>query len=195
MYSKYKLLQIQNYYQLQMVDHMITKTIKEYGKSQRQRIDVNKSDGLSTGEDVVLIPVTEYDKIKQNIMNLTRQLRSCEDKLSAKEDEIKIYKDQEQNLEELIKNAITPIDEHYQKELKNKDDKIKQLELQLKTLQRIASQYNIQMGGLSAIDMLFRKKHKELIEDFNNNIWIINQDNQIEDVNIKKLPGNNATKK
>ena len=195
MYSKYKLLQIQNYYQLQMVDHMITKTIKEYGKSQRQRIDVNKSDGLSTGEDVVLIPVTEYDKIKQNIMNLTRQLRSCEDKLSAKEDEIKIYKDQEQNLEELIKNAITPIDEHYQKELKNKDDKIKQLELQLKTLQRIASQYNIQMGGLSAIDMLFRKKHKELIEDFNNNIWIINPDNQIEDVNIKKLPGNNATKK
>lgn len=189
-----------------MVDHMITKTIKEYGKSQRQRIDVNKSDGLSTGEDVVLIPVTEYDKIKQNIMNLTRQLRSCEDKLSAKEDEIKIYKDQEQNLEELIKNAITPIDNHYQKqlsdirkdhkkELENKDNEIKQLELQLKTLQRIASQYNIQMGGLSAIDMLFRKKHKELIEDFNNNIWIINQDNQIEDVNIKKLPGNNATKK
>ena len=188
-----------------MVEQMITKTVKEYGKSQRQRIDINKSDGLTTGKDVVLIPVTEYDGIKQNIMNLTSQLRSCEDKLSAKEDEIQIYKDQEQNLEELIQNAITPIDNHYQKQLsnidkeykkqlENKDNQIKQLENQLKLLQQISSQYNIQMGGLSAIDILFRKKHKLLIDDFNNKIWIINQDKQVEDVDLKKVPGSNDSK-
>ena len=47
---------------------MIEKVVKEYGtKSKRQRIDINKSDNLSSGETVVLIPVDEYNGIKQNI--------------------------------------------------------------------------------------------------------------------------------
>ena len=174
---------------------MITKTIKEYGKSQRQRIDVNKSDGLSTGEDVVLIPVTEYDKIKQNIMNLTRQLRSCEDKLSAKEYEIKIYKDQEQNLEELIKNAITPIDEHYQREIKNKDNKINELETKLKTLETKINQYNLDMQGLNAIDLLIFRKHKKLIQKYNDEITVFADDPKIIDADTKAIPGEDGGQK
>lgn len=164
---------------------MITKTIKEYGKTKRQRIDVNIGDGFNPGDEVVLVPVSEYDGIKQNILNLTSQLRTTENKLAAKNEEIQIYKNQEQNLKQIVEDVTAPI----KKELEDKDNEIKQLELQIKVLQRMASQYNIQMSGLSAIDILFRHKHKDLIDDFNNNIWIINQDNQVGNIDLKKLPG------
>ena len=160
---------------------MITKKIKEY--SNRQRIDINKSDGFTRGEDVVIIPVQKFDEIKQNILDL-------QSNLSAKDNEIQLLKNQEQNLKEIIEDVTAPIYERHKKEMENKDNQIKQLENQIKALQRIASQYNIQMSGLSAIDVVFRKKHKDLIDDFNNNIWIVNQDNQVEDVDLKKLPGN-----
>ena len=173
---------------------MITKIVKEYGKTKRQRIDINKADSLATNSEVVIIPISEYDGIKQNILNLTSQLRTAEDKLSAKEDELQIYKDQEQNLKQIVEDVTAPIYENHKTELENKDNEIKQLQDQLKALQQIASTYNIQMGGLSAMDILFRKKHKELIEDFNNNIWIIGNDKQVEDVDLKKIPGSDDSK-
>ena len=168
---------------------MIIKKIKEYGKTKRQRIDLAKSDGFNADEDVVIIPVNEYDGIKQNILNLTSQLRSCEDKVTAKDSEIEIYKDQEQNLKQIVEDVTAPIYKNHKKEIEKKDNEIKQLQDQLKALQQISSNYNIRMGGLSAIDIVFRKKHKDLIEDFNSKIWIINQDNQVEDLDLKKLPG------
>ena len=164
---------------------MIVKTIKAYGKTQRQRIDLNNGDGFTPGEDVVLIPVIEYDGIKQNILNLTNQLRNTENKLQYVQEQ---QENQEQNLKQIIEDVTAPIYENHQKDLEKKDNEIKQLKLQIKALQQISSKYNIQMSGLSAIDILFRKKHKDLIDDFNNNIWIINQDNQVEDVDLKKLP-------
>ena len=160
---------------------MIVKTIKEYSK--RQRIDLKKSDGFTPGEDVVLIPVQQYDEIKGTILEL-------QNNLSAKDNEIQMLQSQEQNLKEIIEDVTNPIYEKHQKELEKKDKQIDELMLQIKALQKLSSTYSIRMSGLSAIDILFRKKHKDLIDDFNNSIWIINQDNQIEDVDLKKLPGN-----
>lgn len=172
---------------------MIHKKIKEY--SNRQRIDLNKKDGFDAGADVVIMTAKEYDGIKQNILNLTSQLRTTENKLSAKDDEIAIYKNQEQNLKEIIADAITPIDKHYQKELSNKDNEIKQLQVQLKAMQDKTNQYNLDMQGLNAFDLLIFRKHKKLIKSYNEDIAIIGVDPKIIDADAKAIPGADDSQK
>lgn len=166
---------------------MIHKKVKEY--SNRQRIDLNKKDGLDADAEVVIMSASEYDGIKQNILNLTSQLRNTENKLNAKKDEIQIYKDQEQNLKEIIADAIAPIDEHYKKELSIKDKQIKQLQMQLKALQVKTNQYNLDMQGLNALDMFIFRKHKKLIQKFNDEIAVIEDEPKIVDADAKAIPG------
>lgn len=169
---------------------MIQKQIKEFGKkSPRLKIDINKSDELPAGTDVVIMTANEYDGIKQNILNLTSQLRTTENKLYAKDDEIAIYKDQEQNLKEIIADAIAPIDKHYQKELSKKDKEINQLQVQLKAMQDKTNQYNLEMQGLNAVDLLIFRKHKKLIKSYNEDIAIIGVDPKIIDADAKAIPG------
>ena len=43
------------------------------------------------------------------------------------------------------------------------------------------------MNGLSLIDMVIRKKHKKLIDDFQEKIWIDNNMDRVTDVDV--LPG------
>jgi len=155
---------------------MITKIIKEYGKTQRQRIDLNKSDGFTPGSEVVIIPVDEYNGIKQNILNLTNQLRSCEDKLTGKKNEIQIYKNQENNLKKIVENVTAPIDENYKEQLESKDKEIKQLKMELKAIKKKTTRFNLELMGLNTIDMLFKHKHKKLITDFNDEITLLADD-------------------
>lgn len=164
---------------------MITKIIKEYGKTQRQRIDLNKSDGFTPGSEVVIIPVDEYNGIKQNILNLTNQLRSSEDKVTAKDNEIQIYKDQENNLRKIVEDVTAPIDENYKKQLESKDNEINQLQMELNTLKAKTIQFNLELMGLNTIDMLFKHKHKKLITNFNDEITILADDPKL---NAKDTP-------
>lgn len=169
---------------------MIHKQVKEYGnKSKRQRIDLSKKDGFDADADVVIMTTKEYDDIKENILNLTRQLRTTEDKLTAKNDEIEIYKNQEQNLKEIVEDVTAPIYEKHQKELSKKDNEIKQLQVQLKALETKTNQYNLDMQGLNAIEILILRKHKKLIQKYNDEITLFGVDPKIVDADAKALPG------
>ena len=169
---------------------MIRKQIKAYGKTQRQRIDLANSDGFSPGSEVVLLTALEYDGIMQNLDNLKKQLRDTEDKLYSADQELQILHKQENNLKKIIEDVTAPIDERYQKQLESKDQEIKQLKMQLNTLQAKTTQFNLELMGLNTIDMLFKHKHKKLITDFNDEITIVGDDPNIIDADTKKLPGN-----
>ena len=178
---------------------MIIKKIKEYGnKTKRQRIDLNKSDGLTPGSEVVLIPVEKYNSIKQDILDLQNELMTARNEsemlmeINAKlEQQIADMKNQEINLRKIIEDVTAPIDEHYQNELENKNDEIKQLKRQLNTLKAKTTQFNLELMGLNTIDMLFKHKHKKLITDFNDEITIVGDDPNIIDTDTKAIPGNN----
>jgi len=159
---------------------MIIKEVKQYAK--RQRIDINKNDGLTPGNDVVILTTEEYADIKQNLMDLNN-------KVTAKDSELEVMKNQEQNLKELIADAIAPIDNHYQKELLKKDNQIKQLQMELKTIKAKTNQYNLEMQGLNIIDIGLLRKHKKLITDFNNEISKIVIDPKIVDADLSAIPG------
>lgn len=160
---------------------MIIKEVKQY--SNRQRIDINKNDGLTPGSEVVILTTNEYENIKQNLMDLNN-------KLTSKDSELQVMKNQEQNLKEIISDAITPIDEHYQKELSNKDKQINQLQMQLKALQVKTNQYNLDMQGLNVFDIAIFRKHKKLIQNFNDDIALVEVDRKIVDADAKAIPGN-----
>lgn len=135
---------------------MIIKQVKEY--SSRQRIDINKSDGINAGAEVVILSKMEYE----NLINENEKLTADSLKLQAMET-------QEQNLKNIIENITTPIYENHKKELTAKDDKIKQLEHQLKSLQAKTNQYNLELMGLNFIDFV-RGKHKRAILEFDKTI-------------------------
>ena len=77
---------------------------------------------------------------------------------------IKVDKELVKIAKNLIADEIAPIDNHYQRELQNKDKQIKSLEMQLKTLRAKTNQYNLDMQGLNAFDMVLLRKHKKLIK-------------------------------
>ena len=172
---------------------MIQKQVKQFGKkSPRLKIDINKSDNLTADTDVVILTADEYAGIKQNIINLTKQLRSAEDKLSAKVDELQIYKDQEQNLKQIIEDVTAPIYENHQKELSDKGKELKRLQDKLSTLERKTMQYNLDMQGLNLIDIAILRKHKKLIQKYNDEITVLGVDPKIVDADAKALPGSDS---
>lgn len=162
---------------------MIIKKVNEFGnKTKRQRIDINKGDGLTPGSEVVIIPLTKYEDTKQKVLEL-------KENLIKKNQELQLMQDQEQNLKEIIADVTAPIDEHYKKELKKKDDKIKQLELQLKTLQLKTNQFNLELMGLNFIDIGILHKHKKLIKNYNDDITLLGVDPKIVNADTKAIPG------
>lgn len=160
---------------------MIIKEVKEYGtKTKRQRIEFTKSDGLSPGSEVVILTVEEYDKLKNKIFTMN-------DKVISQDKELQIYQNQEQNLKQIIEDTTSPIHEYYKQEIKSKDDRIKQLEDEYKTLQDNANQFNLELMGLNGLEILFLRKHKKLIRSFHEDLKLIGVDTDIVDTNV--LPG------
>ena len=151
---------------------MIEKEIKNY--SGRCRINITNKDDLKPGDKVVIFRDDDFKKYKENILNLQSQLRTTEDKLQN-------YKDQEQNVEKLIKIALTPIEEHYQKEIKKLEDTITAKDNEINRLKAIYTNFSTSMNGVSLWDMV-RGKHKNLIDDFSNKIWIPGDDDQLKEV-------------
>ena len=164
-----------------MVEQMLYKEVKEY--SNRQRINLNKNDGFTPGEEVVIFTKSEFDKYKDNILNLQNQLRTTEDKLYN-------IQEQQENLEQMIDKITNPIHQTYKKQLDDKDKELKQLQLQLKTLQAKTNQYNLELMGLNGIDILLLRKHKKIIKNFNEDIALLADDPKIIDADTKAIPGN-----
>ena len=179
---------------------MIIKTVKEYGnKTKRQRIDIAKGDGLTGGQEVVLVPVEKYNEIKQDIMDLQNEVMTARNEsemmaeINAKlTEQIEDERNRKINLKEIIKDAVTPIDEHYQKEISNKDDKINQLEMQLKAMEQKTNQYNLDMQGLNTIDIAILRKHKKLIQKYNDEITLLVSDPKVIAADVSALPGKDA---
>ena len=101
---------------------------------------------------------------------------------------------QEVNLKELIQDVTAPIYENHKKELQNKDKQINQLQDKLDALKKIFNQFIISITSLSAWDIFFRGKHKDLISDFNSRIWITTNDNEVEDMDQPAIPGDEGKK-
>lgn len=178
------------YYQLQYLlvfdgATMIIKQVKEY--SNRQRIDINKSDGLSPGSEVVILSKSDYDSLNKNNRELTH-------KVTALSSEVEIYKDQERNLTEIVENVTAPIYENHKKELIKKDNQIKQLELQLKVMESKINQYNLELMGLNKLDIAIFGKHKKLIKNFSEDISIIGSDLEFISTEKNSIPGGNDNK-
>ena len=175
---------------------MLFKKVKEYSK--RQRIDINKSDGLTPGEDVAIIPKQKYDEIKQDILDLQNELMTARNESEMLQEinnnlekQIQDLKDKEVNLQQLIKDAVTPIDEHYQKELENKSNEINQLQMELKTLRAKAYQNNLELMGLNIFDLGIFRKHKKLIKEFNQELTILSSDPNIVATDVKAIDNKN----
>lgn len=162
---------------------MIKKEVKAYGKSQRQRIDFNKGDHLEVGQEVNILTNQEYE-----------ELLECQSELQKVKSELIAMQNQEVNLKELIQDVTAPIYENHKKELQNKDKQINQLQDKLDALKKIFNQFIISITSLSAWDIFFRGKHKDLISDFNSRIWITTKDNEVEDMDQPAIPGDEGKK-
>ena len=188
---------------------MIIKQVKEYGsKTKRQRIDLAKSDGFTPGEDVVLIPKEQYDSIKQDILELQQQITDKDSELKIAYEQINIasevsnnlkkqfedLRNQKINLQQVVKDALTPIDEHYQKELEKKDKQIEQLEIKYNSLLGKAHKNNLELMGLNIFEMGLFHKHKKLIMDFDQELTIVATDPEVVTTDVKKLRGNENEK-
>ena len=188
---------------------MIIKQVKEYGsKTKRQRIDLAKADGFTPGEDVVIIPKQKYDSIKQDILDLQQQITDKDSELKIAYEQINIasevsnnlkkqfedLRNQKINLQQVVKDALTPIDEHYQKELKKKDKQIEQLEIKYNSLLGKAHKNNLELMGLNIFEIGLFHKHKKLIIEFDQELTIVATDPEVVTTDAKKLPGNENEK-
>lgn len=169
------LVTIQHYYFTG--ESMIIKEVKEY--STRQRINLKKEDNLKPGEKVVIFSENEYN-------NFMKDFQELQDNIIKLENENQLLQNQEQNLKEVIENVTTPIYENHKKELENKDKQIKQLNDKLNAMKKICSQFIIELMSLNLMGML-RGKHKKIIGEFNNKIWIDSKDKNIVNADAKQI--------
>ena len=159
---------------------VIIKEVKMY--SNRKRINITNNDGLNPGDEVVLLPKSIYDEmIKEN----------QELKLKVANDNQDNNKDL--NLEEMLSDILNPIYKHHEKELEKKDGIINEKDTEIKRLQSQASKFNTAMNGLSSIDIMFRRKHKKLISDYQDTIWIYGKSKSIT-ADVKSIPGGDDNK-
>lgn len=172
---------------------MMTKIVKEY--SNRQRIDLNKGDGFSAGDEIILLTKSEYDNIQQVMQNMDTQIKILENENTMMNNyEMKLKKSLETKqkeldtqLEKMLEISLKPITKTHKEELDRKDNKLNQLSDELKTLREISSQFSTKISQLSTLDILFRKKHINLIDDFEKSIWINAEDKKIVDADVKQV--------
>ena len=161
---------------------MIIRQVKEYSK--RQRINLNKSDGLKDGQEVVVLPTQEYDfkiRVKDNkISELKETINERNNQIELLEKEIEkltiakdILQKQQNNLKEIIEDTINPIHKHYKERLSEKDNLINELKMENKSLKNKSNQLCIDIMDLSALQLIFTNKKKVLIDDFNKSISIV----------------------
>ncbi len=178
---------------------MVTKkTVKEYSK--RQRINLSKSDGFKDDETIVILSTQEYEKLQSEILNRESEILKVtkETELYKKrfEDILKSYNKQQKELdtkvEKLLEVSLKPINETHKKQLEDKNKQINELTNQINTMIGAFNQFNIRINTLTTLDILFRKKHIEIISDFNESITLVNNSNPIVNADIKQVPDRNS---
>ena len=164
---------------------MIIKQVKEYGKkSPRLKIDINKTDGFAPGSEVAILPTEEYNQLIQDNQDLTNQI-------TAKDSELEVLKNQEINLKQIVEDNTAPIHQFYKEELKKKDNKIEQLEMQLKELETKTNDFKLDLMGLNGFELLILRNHKKRIRTFDADLKLIGSDPKTYDATA--VPGNDRS--
>ena len=138
------------------------------------RLSLGKlGDKFNINDVVYVLTESEYQSLMQN----------ADDELIP-EPEPKREIDKE--LENLLEVSLKHINETHKEQLEDKDNQINQLTDKLNAMQSAFHQFNIGINQLSALDILFRKKHHQVINDFNESIWIISKEDNI--INADNVP-------
>ena len=159
---------------------MIIKEVKEYSK--RQRININKEDGFTDGQEVVILTVEEYEELKQAENLLSIQIHTLKEDIDKLTIENKLLNTQQTNLKDIIADVITPINEQHQRELSAKDLEIGRLKAEVKGLEHKSHQLCIDIMDLSALQLIFTDKRKVMIDDFNKSISVKIDNDSITDI-------------
>lgn len=176
---------------------MLFKTVKEYGqKSKRQRIDINKTDEIDADTKVIIFTEDEYKDFKQEVLDLQTEVLKLKSENNAITKINESYENQENNLKQIVEDVTNPIHEHYKKELKKKDDKIKELQTKLDAVEYQFNQYNLELNGLNGIEMVLLRRHKPMIKQYSATINTIIKsekvDNNIVDADANSITGEEA---
>lgn len=140
---------------IMMVEY-IQKEVKLY--SGRLRVNIVKSDDLTKGEKIVILKEKDFNNLLSDYDDLQEKAKKLDD--------------QQTNIDKLLESNANAIHQIYKEQLDNKDNKIEQKNNELNDIKALASNYNTTMNGLSLIDMVVRKKHKKIISEFEDKIWI-----------------------
>lgn len=144
----------------------VQKDVKEY--SGRQRINLNKGDGFNDGDIVIVMAFSEFEEIKEQLL----QLNEYKAKVEAFE---KIAQQPPKDNDETIKK----ISQGYEERLDKKDNELKEKDKEISRLKDIFSNYEKRIYGLNLFDMILRK-NKKLSDEFHDSIWIINENETID---------------
>ena len=170
---------------------MIIKEIKNY--SGRLRINITAKDNLNANEDVILMTTAEYEEIKDSILDLQNRitvLTNENNMLLEMESKLRqSMADKNNQIDEQLKNllevALQPINEQHKFELESKDKIISDKDNELKSIRAVLNKFTTSISGLSLWDLI-RGKHKVLINDFHDSIWVNVPLDQVQEV--EKLP-------
>jgi len=155
---------------------MRVKEIKNY--SGRLRINIVQDDGFQPNEEVVLMSMQEYDHIKDKILELQEQVTEVQKEAEMMQTTIDQHQSQ---VKDLVKIALQPMDDHYNSELEKKDKVISAKEDEINSIKAVLNKFTTSMSGLSFIDII-RGKHKRLINDFHDSIWVNVPMDQVQEV-------------
>ena len=118
--------------------------------SGRKRINTVKDDEFKTGETVVLLTEQEYKELKQKKENID------------------------------IDIILKTINKNHEKQLQKLEKQVKEKEKELNQIKGMFTRFITQVNGLSFFDLIFKHKHKELISDFQDRVWIMQGTVEIE---------------
>ena len=131
---------------------------------------------FNVNDVVYVLSESEYQSLMQS------------DNDSADEDSIE--KDINSTFENLLEISLTPIQETHKEHIKDKDNQIKQMNAKLNAMEHKCNQLKDKINQLSLWDMVLRKKHYDIINDFTNSIWIINnEDDNMLDADVPAIAG------
>lgn len=154
------------------------KEVKEY--TGRQRINLNKSDGFNENEEVYIMNTKEYEDLKSRIIAFeVYKEKAISEKETAVKTANETSKEVLQNIHNEFKKEYESKERIYLDQLEEKETKINNLENELKNLKAIVSNFLIQLNGLNLLDFVFRNKHKDMIEDLKESVWIVKPDVEI----------------
>ena len=129
------------------------KEVKNY--SGRMRINIIQDDNFKTGEKIAILTMNEYETLIKENKNLKQELE----------------KNNDTDIDRLIQLALKPVTASYEKQANKLENKLNNKEKELNQLKAVFTRFITQVNGLSFFDLVFKHKHEELINDFQESIY------------------------